>query len=108
MYRIPVDNSPNQEFDCKIPVDGKNIDLHFRLNYNETAGYWVMSLNDNETGSDLLSSIPLVTGINILGQYSYLGIGSAYLVKIGDSLLDYPNSVSLGNEFSLLWGDTVG
>jgi predicted Zn-dependent protease with MMP-like domain len=105
-YQIPVDSSPNQEFDITVPVDGNNLQLHLSFTYNTIANYWVMSVADKNKNM-LVMSIPLVTGTNLVGQYNHLALGSAFLVKTGDSALNYPDSDSLGNEFILLWGDTV-
>lgn len=108
---IPLTNDPNQNFVCTIPVDGKNIDLAFNISYNAIAKYWVMRISDAITGKIILDSIPLVTGeypsANLLEQYSYLGIGSAILVKVSNSDLDFPDDKNLGNNFLLAWGDTI-
>jgi hypothetical protein len=106
MQIIPLTTAPNQEFDITLPVDGNNINLHFKVNYNEIAGYWVMELTNNETSEVVLSSVPLITGENLLAQYEYLGIGSAYVKRNGSSSLDYPDHSTLGDEFVLVWGDT--
>jgi hypothetical protein len=105
--QIPLDNSPNQSMDITLSVDGSNINLSLFLYYSEIAGYWIMDIKKD--GTNVLTSIPLVTGLNLLEQYSYLRIGSAFLVKAGETGLDYPDSSdkSLGTDFVLLWGDTI-
>ncbi|MDF2636578.1 MAG: hypothetical protein K0R78_3452 [Pelosinus sp.] len=109
--KIPLNTSPDQTFQITLPVDGKNITLEFNLKYNEIAEYWIMKITDTVTNTVLLDSIPLLPGDspanNILEQYSYLGIGSAYIVKASNSNADYPNSNNLGTEFLLAWGDTI-
>jgi hypothetical protein len=105
--QLPVNNSPNQEFDITLPVDNANLKLHFTLRYNTVAEYWVMDITNKETGVMLLTAIPLLTGSNLLEQYTYLGIGSAYVLKAGDSSLENPDDKSLGTDFLLVWGDTV-
>jgi hypothetical protein len=73
------------------------------------AGYWQMQISD-VNNNVLIASAPLITGwwpaANILGQYQYMQIGSAYLLNTGNAPTDYPNSGNL-NLFSLLWGDNV-
>lgn len=107
---IPTDNSPNQSFQSTLFVDGKNLTLAFFLAYNEMAGYWVMRISDPATGEIILDSIPLITGAypasNILDQYAYLSIGSAYVFPATASNLDFPDDSSLGTAFLLVWGDT--
>ncbi|EPS48985.1 hypothetical protein CFSAN002367_17888 [Clostridium botulinum CFSAN002367] len=65
-----------------------------------------MDLKDSD-GEDLIHSLPLVCGLNLLEQYSYLNIGSAYIVKLNPNLMeDNPNEFNLGKDFILVWGDT--
>lgn len=111
---IPVDSSPNQEFQTTLNVDGSNITLRFKFRYNDIAEYWVMTIIDASTDEIVLDSIPLVTfndpddatlAENILSQYSYLGIGSAYFPNIGN-VSDNPSGADLGINFRLVWDDT--
>lgn len=110
MILVPLDSSPNQSFQTTLFVDGRNITLGLDLSYNDMAGYWTLRISDPVTGQIILDSIPLVTGeypaANLLGQYAYLGIGSAFVIPVGGSSLDYPDDASLGNSFALIWGDT--
>lgn len=108
---IPLTPDPDQRFNCTIPIDGKNITLSLRLRFNSAGNYWVMSIYDPKTAVNILDSIPILTGDypagDILGQYRYLGLGSACVIKAGDSANDYPDSTNLGTDFVLVWGDTV-
>ena len=110
LFEIPLDNSPNQTFQATIEIDGKNVSFEFSLNYNEMAGYWMMKLMNQASSAVILDCVPLVPGAfpsaNILAQYAYLRIGSAYVYKAGKSPLDYPNNNGLGDNFLLIWGDT--
>jgi hypothetical protein len=73
------------------------------------AGYWQLAIFD-VNNNPLVASVPLITGwypaANLLGQYQYLNIGSAYLLNTGNAAVDYPGPTNLGL-FSLLWGDNV-
>lgn len=106
---IPLTSSPNQSFACTLQVDGAALTLNFKIRWSEMAGYWVMSLSD-VSNNLLLDSIPLITGwypgANILGQYAYLKIGSAFILNEGTSNSDYPGRNDLGSNFVLLWDDT--
>ena len=108
---IPTTNDPDQSFITTIPVDGKNLTLKLRIRFNTAANYWVMSIADPKTGTLLLDNIPLLTGgypaADLLGQYKYLGLGSATIINVGNSTMDSPDSSSLGTDFLLAWGDTV-
>lgn len=106
---IPLTSAPNQSFAVTLQVDGKALTLNLELTWSEMAGYWVMTIFDS-TGNLLLDSVPLITGWypggNILAQYGYLKIGSAFVLNEGTSGSDYPGRNDLGNNFVLLWGDT--
>ena len=106
MYIVPLTTSPNQTFTSTIPVDGKKIKFNFFLRFNTEAKYWILDISDSSNNS-LLASVNLVCGLNLLEQYSYLKIGSAYIVKVNNSSTDdSPNEYNLGTAFLLLWGDT--
>ena len=110
LQMIPLDSSPNQTLQTTLTVDGRNITLGITLRYNEIASYWVMTVIDPPTNEIILDSIPLITGQfpagNILAQYSYLGIGSAYILPTSKGGRDAPDSANLGTDFVLVWGDT--
>jgi hypothetical protein len=80
------------------------------IRFNEIALYWVMSISDTN-GNLLLDCLPMTTGRypagNILQQHGSLGIGSAYMVDISGSGIDYPDATNLGTAFLLLWDDTA-
>lgn len=106
MYIIPVTSSPNQTFTAAIPIDGNKIKLFFFLRYNTEQKCWEMDLEDINK-KPLIHSIPLVCGLNILEQHSYLNIGSAYVIKLDANITsDSPNEYNLGKEFILVWSDT--
>lgn len=110
-YVIPLTSDPDQKFNCTIPIDGKNVTLSLSIRFNTAGNYWVLSISDPKTGALILDSIPILTGkypsANILGQYEYLRLGSACIIKSGNSSSDYPDSTNLGTDFLLVWGDTV-
>jgi hypothetical protein len=107
---IPLTASPNQSFAITLQVDGSPLTLNLVIKWSEMAGYWIMSISDS-SGDLLLDSIPLITGwypaANILAQYGYLRIGSAFILNLGNSNSDYPGKPDLGTAFALLWDDTV-
>lgn len=109
-YIIPLTTNPNQNITVTIPVNGINITLNLVIAYNLIANYWVMTIIDT-SGNVLLDSIPLVTGeypaADILGQYEYLGLGSAFVVNISNTNIDFPSDSDLGTDFVLMWGDRV-
>ena len=111
LVTVPLNTNPNQSFMVTLPINNKNITLLLEISYKEACSYWVMNVKDPSTKKDILSNLPLITGglngksANILQQYQYLNIGSAFVVKLTDTDLDYPDDSSLGSEFVLVWGD---
>ena len=107
---IPLTNAQNQTLNVSLSVDGNVLRLTLFITYSEMAQYWVMSVSDS-AGTLLLSSIPLITGTwpaaNILAQFGYLKIGSAYVINLGQVPDDYPNADELGGSFVLLWDNTA-
>lgn len=106
---VPLVQAPNQTFSVQLTVDGAPLTLNLSLAYSVMSGWWQMQIS-NVTGTVLLTSVPLITGYypaaNLLAQYGYLSIGSAYLLNTGNSPDDYPGANDL-TAFSLLWSDTV-
>lgn len=106
---VPLTSAPNQSFTAQLTVNGQPLTLNIALSFSEMAGYWQMAISDSN-GNLLLASVALITGwwpsANLLAQYQYLQIGSAYLLNTGNATTDYPGPNNLG-QFSLLWGDNV-
>ena len=113
MYQIVTLNSaPNQSLLANLTVNGAALKLNLKISFNEIAQYWSMQISDVDNNI-LIASIPLLTGswpaANILSQYQYKNIGSAYVLNVsnGDADNDFPNTSNLGVDFQLLWGDNV-
>ena len=110
-FEIPVTSEPNQTFRTTIPIDGINKTFIFNIRFNSGSGYWVMTLTDDLTNRNLVDSIPFFAGIfpaaNLLEQFAYLNIGSAYVVKVNPDIVEEnPNAETLGSGFKLFWSDT--
>lgn len=107
---VPLTSDPNQTLEISVTVDEEILNLSLFVRYNEIAEYWTMKVSDQATGVVLVDSVPFLMGedgaANILGQYEYLGIGSAYIVPITQVDMDRPDGTNLGTEFVLLWGDS--
>jgi hypothetical protein len=100
----------NQTISCQLSIDGKNIKLTLSITYNTPGGYWFMSVSDS-TGNKLLDSIPLLVSdypaANILGQYTYLQIGSAVVVPTSTIASMSLDDTNLGTDYVLVWSDTI-
>ena len=106
---IPLTTANNQSFSVQSTVNGQALTLNLSLSWSAMAGYWQMAVAD-VNGNPIVASVPLITGeypaANLLAQYQYLQIGSAYLLNTSNSPADYPGQSNL-NQFTLLWGDNV-
>lgn len=106
---VPLTTAPGQTLAVSLSIDNQIVALQLAVRFSEAAGYWVLTISDH-LGNVLLDSIPLITGgypaANILGQYAYLAIGSAYVINASGTPLDSPDSTNLGTDFLLLWDDT--
>lgn len=105
MYVVPLTTSPNQTFTTTIPVNGKKLKVKIFLKYNTEQKCWTMNLKD-EKNISVISGVPLVCGLNILEQQSYMKVGSCYIVKINPNISrSKPNEFDLGTNFLMVWGD---
>lgn len=133
---IPLTTSPNQSLTVQLTVDGAPLTLNITVQYNEMAGYWILSISDTNNNL-LIDSVPMITGsypgANLLEQQRYLNIGSWYIVNVsnltvtggsnvgygegffgsgayggttGESGVNYPDNTNLGTDFQLWVGDT--
>lgn len=104
---VPLDSNPNQTWQAGVSINGGVSSFTVTLSYNEMANVWEMTLLD-ASGNLLLSSMPLVTGTNLLGQFQYLGAGSMYILNASNVVVpNFPNNADLGSDFVLVWGDNV-
>lgn len=110
MQILSLTSQHNQKFQTVLSVDGKNINLQFQVRWNEIAECWIMKITDSKTQEVLIDSFPLLTADdpagNLLEQMSYLEIGSAFLVNVGNVSSD-PAIDDLGSNFILFWHDTL-
>lgn len=105
---IPVDNTSNASLSFKLTLDSgsRNIDLTIKLRYLDLYSCWLMDITDNNTNTEVVSAMPLVCGVNILGQLGYKSIGEAYIVPTEPTTLQQPDNTTLGSTFELWWGDS--
>lgn len=63
-------------------VSIKGREFRFRLAYANTAeAGWFVDIGDGESNA-LVCGLPLLPGMNILGQFAYLGLGFGLLVSV--------------------------
>lgn len=79
----------NQKFSITLAGTDYQISILWR------GEFWVMDLMD-KSGSLIISGIPLVTGADLLAQYSYLALGFSLYVLCDDPTSVYPTKTDLG------------
>lgn len=99
VYEIPT--GPSQRT-MTVALGAATYDL--RLFYADAPdGGWAMDLSD-AAGDPLVCGVPLVTGIDLLGQYPDLGVGGAlFLLSDGADPQAVPGYADLGVTSHLLW-----
>lgn len=109
MYRVPLKNYPNQQFQLNVPVNGENRNFLINLRYNEQAKYWLISIYDLVSREKIVSDIPVLYSTfkfaDILKQYGYKNIGRCYIIKMKDSETSAPNDTELDIVYRMLWDD---
>lgn len=108
---LPINSEPNQTFECSLSIDTSNKRFKFFFSWNPIGAYWQFDLFDqNNGGVQVLSNQPIYPvefpHNNIIWSYTYKGIGSLYVVNVGDAKGDRPGLKNLGTEWVLVWGDT--
>ena len=83
----------------------KNITVELRLRYLDRYEIWLADLTKLSTVEVLVAGVPLVLGVDILGQMGYLGAGEGYVIKELPTNLQQPDNKTLGDTFVLYMGD---
>lgn len=102
--RIPLSNTAFSAQTFKLTLGERNINILLKLRYHDLYSLWVMDIIDNGSGKELALGVPLVAGVDLLGQLQYLDIGSAYVVAVEPTDLQQPDNTTLGSTWVLLWG----
>jgi hypothetical protein len=90
-YEIPLSAKP-QAF--SIALGG--VTYKMTLRWNVPAAAWMLDIAD-ATGNLMVGSIPLVTGVDLLGQYAYLGFTGQLVVQTDNDPDAVPTFDNLGS-----------
>lgn len=91
VFQIPFSNTP-QSFN--ISLRGRLLTLVNRWNFIDST--WRVDISDAITFEDLILSIPLVTGINLLHQYKFVGLDGQIIVFTNSNIAAPPTYENLG------------
>lgn len=79
------------------------IDYRLTVQYRNAGGAgWILDVAD-EDGNPMVSGIPLVTGVDLLGQCAYLGFGGRLWVQGAADPDDVPTFDDLGVGSKVYW-----
>lgn len=90
-FEIPLSPTP-QTFKVSLSQVEYTMTLLYR---DAPMGGWVLDIA-TATGSPIISGIPMVTGADLLAQYSYLGISGSLSVFTDHDLNAVPTFENLG------------
>jgi hypothetical protein len=99
LYKIPLTPAP-QTFN--INLADKEYRLTVRWNASHGSESWSLDIATADRGEPILSGIPIVTGVDLLGPYEYLNFGGALVCYSGSSDTA-PTFDNLGTENELLF-----
>lgn len=74
-YEIPVTPQPQ-----RMVITLAGVPWNLGLWWNDICGKWIMDLSD-QNKVPVLMGIPVVAGVDLLGQFQYLGIGGSLVVQ---------------------------
>jgi hypothetical protein len=79
-FQIPTKPTP-ESFDVSL----SGVNYKFVTRFNFVANVWMIDIFNANTNLPIVTSLPVVTGVNILGQFEYLGfVGALYALTAGD------------------------
>jgi hypothetical protein len=71
------------------------------------AGCWMLDISLSGTGVGLARGLPLVTGVDLLEQLDYLGVGGQLIVQTDTDALAAPTFDNLGSTAQLYFVPAV-
>lgn len=96
-FLVPLINQPQQ---FTTVLNGVRYTL--RVYWNDSAQCWLMDISDS-SNNPILQSIPIVTGVNLLSQYAYLGIGGRLIAQTTNDPTAVPTFANLGTTGNLYY-----
>jgi hypothetical protein len=96
-FEIPLSPQPKT---FSIPLNG--VTYSITLFWNQAVACWMINLA-NADNVMIIAGIPLVTGIDLLYQYAYLGIGGSLVAQTDSGTDDIPTLTNLGTTSHLFF-----
>jgi hypothetical protein len=103
LFLIPLVNTP-QQFNITLGEQ----DLIIVCKWNDSPdGGWVIDILDDITNAPIICNIPLVTGVNLLEQYDYLGFNTKLVIYTDGDANAVPTLDNLGVDSNLYYQAAV-
>ncbi|WP_455154516.1 phage baseplate plug family protein [Cupriavidus campinensis] len=97
-YEIPLSPDPQ-----RFTVTLSGVDYRMTVQYRDAGGAgWVLDIADAKN-LPLVSGLPLVTGVDLLSQYRYIGFGGRLWVQGSANPDDVPTFEDLGIGSHVFW-----
>ena len=96
VYKIPLTATP-QIFTINLA----NVNYLMQNVWNTVLKCWLISMKYADNDNFLFDSLPLVTGVDLLEQYKYLGIGGKMFVYTEGHPQETPTLENLGTNSNL-------
>lgn len=96
IYKIPL-NGGQEKF--KVRFDG--VQYYCTLYWNYYEQNWFISFYLAEDNTPLMLSMPLVTGVDLLRQFRYLGLTGKLVVYTNGGSFETPTYENIGTESNL-------
>lgn len=90
-FEIPTRNNPQ-----KLSISLLNVTYRITLKWNQNCQAWIMDMADINS-SPILTGIPLVSGLSLLEQFEYLGIGGELFAQVDNDINAIPTFDNLGS-----------
>lgn len=96
-FEIPLVPRPQ-----KLTIALAGVQYQLTVRPNDAGQFWVLDIRDSQ-GVDILTGLSLVTGVDLLEQFEYLGIGGELWVFTDRNPPAMPTFVNLGVSSHLLF-----
>ena len=97
IFAIPLAVGTPQQLTVQLSGTDYQLTLRYR---NTDQGGWFLDIAD-VAGTPIISSMPLVTGANLLAQYAHLGINAELWVQTTSNPDAVPTFTNLGADAQL-------
>ena len=89
-YEIPLSAKPEN-----FSITLNNVSYNMRSRWSVPQSCWVIDIASTDD-SPILQGVPLIPGVDLLGQFEYLGFGGALYAQVDNDINAVPSFEGLG------------